>query len=118
MIGLLRLSGGLERKLFAHGGRRVADCLHRVCKLLLRYAKMSGPNPDLIFAVKENLVAIAGYACVRFHALFLWIAMSFCRAPATALKLPSSDFPPPGLARQHRSRAPFPMHDEIAHYFD
>jgi hypothetical protein len=32
---------------------------------------MPRPNPDLIFTVDDDLAAVAGYACVRFHGLFL-----------------------------------------------
>jgi hypothetical protein len=32
---------------------------------------MPRPNPDLIFAVDDDLAAVAGYACVSSHGLFL-----------------------------------------------
>jgi hypothetical protein len=69
-IGLLRLSGGLERKLFAHGSRRVAYSLDCACKLLLCHTKMLGPVPELIFAIEDNLTAVTGDACVSFHDLY------------------------------------------------
>jgi hypothetical protein len=38
---------------------------------LLCYAQMPRPNPDRIFTVDDDLAAVAGYACVSFHGLFL-----------------------------------------------
>ena len=32
---------------------------------------MPRPNPDLIFTVDDDRAAVAGYACVSFHGLFL-----------------------------------------------
>jgi putative tryptophan/tyrosine transport system substrate-binding protein len=58
-------------KLLTHTSGRVADCLDRACKLLLCCAQMPRPNPDRIFTVDDDLAAVAGYACVSFHGLFL-----------------------------------------------
>src|ERR1043166_6422836 len=63
--GLLRLSGGLEPKLFAHGSRRVAYFFDCAFKFLLCHAKMLRPMPDLISTTEDNLTAVAGDACVR-----------------------------------------------------
>ena len=68
-VGLLRLSGGPERKFFANGGRRVAYSLDCARKLLLCHAEMLDPMPELIFAIDDNLTAVAGDACVSFHYL-------------------------------------------------
>jgi hypothetical protein len=75
------LSGGLERKLFAHGGRRVAYSLNCACKLLLCHAKMLGPMSEVIFAIEDNLTAVTGDACVSFHDVY------FPSFPATALSI-------------------------------
>jgi hypothetical protein len=71
-VGLLRLSGGLERKLFAHSGRRVAYSVDCACKLLFCHAEMLGPVPELIFAIDDNLTAVAGDACVSFK--IIWVS--------------------------------------------
>jgi hypothetical protein len=68
-VGLPRLSGGPERKFFANGGRRVAYSVDCACKLLLCDAEMLDPLPELIFAIEDNLTAVAGDACVSFHYL-------------------------------------------------
>jgi hypothetical protein len=65
---LLRLSGGLERKLFAHCSSGIAYSLDCACKLLLCHSKMLGPMPDVIFAIENDLTAVAENVCAGgFH---------------------------------------------------
>ncbi len=68
---LLRRRGGRNSKLLTHSSGRITDDLDGACKLLLRYAKMPRPNPDLIFTVDDYLAAVAGYVRVGFHGLLL-----------------------------------------------
>jgi len=69
MAALPSTEPGIERKLLAHGSRRVAYSFDCAFKLLLRHAKMLRPVSDLMFGTENNLTAVAGDACVSFHDL-------------------------------------------------
>jgi hypothetical protein len=46
---------------------------------------MLGPMPDLIFAIEDNLTAVAGDACMSFHDLYLFTVRRVYRFSGSSL---------------------------------